>query len=52
MREVNLVNRLASNIKLDRVDVTSVNRLLYAGSFAVCERLDLMKKRKEVLPAT
>lgn len=49
IREVNLVNRVTPNLKLDRVDVTSVNRLLYAGSFVVCERLGLMKKRKKVL---
>ena len=49
MCEVNMVNKVAINIKLDQVDVTSVNKLLYACSFVVCERLGLMKKRKESL---
>ena len=48
-REVVLVNRLLSNMAGSCLDVTSVNRLLYAGSFVVCERLGLMKKRKETL---
>ena len=49
LREVHLVNRLVLNMKLDQVDVTSVNRLLYASSFVVSERLELMKKRRETL---
>ena len=48
-REVCLVNRLLSNMAGSCVDVTSLNKLLYAGSYVVCERLSLMKKRKETL---
>ena len=48
-REVGLVNRLLTNMTGSCVDVTSVNKLLYAGSYVVCERLGLMKKRKETL---
>ena len=48
-REVGLVNRLLLNMTGSCVDVTSVNRLLYAGSYVVCERLGLLKKRKESL---
>ena len=48
-REVSLVNRLLSNMAGSCIDVTSVNKLLYAGSYVVCERLGLMKKRKETL---
>ena len=46
MREVSLVNRLLSNISPFCKDVSSLNKLLYAGSYVVCERLNLMNKKK------
>ena len=46
MREVKIVNSLLHNVCPDLQDVTHVNRLLYAGSFVVCERLGLMKPQK------
>ena len=48
-REVVLVNKLLENMTSLCTDVTSVNRLLYAGSYVVCERLGLLKKNRENL---
>ena len=45
-KEVNIVNGLLHNVDIGEVNVTNVNRLLYAGSYVVCERLGLMKKEK------
>ena len=42
-REVNLVNGLMHNVVFNTID--QVNKLLYAGSFVVAERLGLMRKR-------
>ena len=42
MEEVNLVNMLIPNIKFEKVNVISVNRLLYASSLVVCEELGLI----------
>ena len=49
MKEVNIVNGLLHNVYMEKVDVTSVNRLLYAGSYVVCERMGLMKSKGKVL---
>ena len=46
MREVSLVNRLLPNILPSCTDVNAVNKLLYAGSYVVCERLGFMNKKK------
>ena len=48
-REVALVNALLHNVFIPDVNVTSVNKLLYAGSYVVCERLGLFKKKVNVL---
>ena len=45
MREVSLINGLLSNVSPFCNDVSSLNKLLYAGSYVVCERLGLMKKK-------
>ena len=45
LKEVSLVNRLLGNLSLICHDVSSVNKLLYAGSYVVCERLGLMEKK-------
>jgi hypothetical protein len=42
-REVKLVNGLMHNVVVNTID--QVNKLLYAGSFVVAERLGLMRKR-------
>ena len=44
MEEVNLVNSLIDNVHIGDVNVTNVNRLSYAGSYVVCERLGYLKK--------
>ena len=44
MKEVSFVNSLLSNILPSCNDVTIFNKLLYAGSYVVCERLGLIKK--------
>lgn len=49
MREVSTVNKILDNVNVGQVDVGTVNRLIYAGSYVVCERLGLMKPRKEDL---
>jgi len=36
-------------VNVGDVNVSSVNRLIYAGSYVVCERLGLMKPKKEQL---
>ena len=41
--EVNLVNGLMHNIVVNTIE--QVNKLLYAGSFVVAERLGLMRQR-------
>ena len=43
---VSLVNGLLHNVQID-VNVSTVNRLLYAGSFVVCEKLGLIKKKSK-----
>ena len=48
-REVALVNALLHNVFIPDINVTSVNKLLYAGSYVVCERLGLFKKKVNVL---
>ena len=48
LREVTIVNRLLHNVHIEEPDVTKVNRLLYAGSYIVCERLGVLEKRKNV----
>ena len=45
-KEVSLVNGLLHNIEIDDVNVSSVNKLLYAGSLVVCERLGVVKSKK------
>ena len=47
MEEVNLVNSLIGNVFIDKPNVTNVNRLLYAGSYVVCERLGFLKKERQ-----
>ena len=42
-RDVNLVNGLMHNVVVNTID--QVNKLLYAGSFVLAERLGLMRKR-------
>ena len=48
MKEVSLVNSLLHNIARCCDNVTGVNRLLYAGSYVVCERLGVIKKKVEL----
>ncbi|MEO0683919.1 MAG: hypothetical protein AAFY76_02425, partial [Cyanobacteria bacterium J06649_11] len=35
------------NVFIDKPNVTNVNRLLYAGSYVVCERLGFLKKERQ-----
>ena len=50
MKEVSVVNCLLRNvIAIGIPDVTKANRLLYAGSFVVCERLGLLKGKRKGL---
>ena len=46
MKEVKLVNGLIHNLVEDGMGVTEMNRLLYAGSYVVCNRLGLIRKKK------
>ncbi|MEM7298655.1 MAG: reverse transcriptase domain-containing protein [Bacteroidota bacterium] len=46
MEQVNMVNSLLHNLFNECRDVTAVNRLIYAGSYVVCERLGLLNKAK------
>ena len=46
MKEVKIVNRLLPNVELNPASVTSVNKLLYTGSYVVCEKLGMLKKKK------
>ena len=46
MVEVEMVEGVMHNILSESMSVTDVNRLLYAGSYVVALRLDLMKERK------
>ena len=48
-KQASIVNGLLHNIFIDNVDVSSVNKLLYAGSYVVCERLGLLKAKKQVM---
>lgn len=48
MKEVTVVNSLLHNISEVCEDVTDINRLLYAGSYVVCERLGAIKKKVEL----
>ena len=50
MKEVKMVNKLLPNVELNPASVTSVNKLLYAGSYVVCEKLGLLKKKKGKRP--
>ena len=47
MKEVKIVNRLLPNVELNPASVTSVNKLLYTGSYVVCEKLGMLKEKKE-----
>ena len=50
MKEVSIVNSLLRNfVTIGIPDITKANRLLYAGSYIVCERLGLLKERGERL---
>ena len=50
MKEVSIVNSLLRNfVAIGLPDITKANRLLYAGSYVVCERLGLLKERGEKL---
>ena len=44
-KETSLVNCLLHNVVVEDICVTTVNKLLYAGSFVVRERLGLFTKR-------
>ena len=46
IKEVRMVDGLLHNLISDEMNLTQVNRLLYAGSYVVAERLGLMKKRR------
>ena len=50
-KEVKLVNNLLHNVCPDLENVTAVNNLLYAGSFIVCERMGLVKPKKQIKKA-
>ena len=47
MKEVRLINSLMHNIISENMGVDDVNRLLYAGSFVVAERLGLFRQEKK-----
>jgi len=49
MKEVSLVNNMLHNVDVGEVNVSTLNRLIYAGSYVVCERLGLMKPKKNHL---
>ncbi|XP_066934090.1 uncharacterized protein [Clytia hemisphaerica] len=50
MKEVSIVNSLLRNfVAIGIPDITKANRLLYAGSYIVCERLGLLKEKGEKL---
>ena len=46
MKEVKMINGLLQNLVQDNMTVTEVNRLLYTGSFVVCDRLGLIRKNR------
>ena len=46
MKEVKMINGLLQNLAQDNMTVTEVNRLLYTGSFVVCDRLGLIRNNK------
>ena len=46
MNEVSVVNSLLLNVARCCDDVTDVNTLLYAGSYVVCEKLGVIKKKQ------
>ena len=48
MKEVSIVNSLLRNfVAIGLPDITKANRLLYAGSYIVCERLGVLKNKGE-----
>lgn len=50
MKEVSIVNSLLRNfVAIGIPDITKANRLLYAGSYVICERLGVLKSRGERL---
>ena len=50
MKEVSIVNSVLRNlVTIGIPDVTKANRVLYAGSYVVCERLGLMKEKGQSL---
>ena len=51
LKEVCVINSLLHNVDVGEVNVSSVNRLIYAGSYVVCERLGLMKQNKKHIPS-
>ena len=48
-KEISLVNGLLPNLLHLCVDATSLNRLIYAGSYVVCERLGVLGKKNKCL---
>jgi len=44
-KEVFAANNLLHNVDVGEVNVSTVNRLIYSGSYVVCERLSLMKPK-------
>jgi len=50
LKEVSIVNSLLRNfVAIGIPDISKANRLLYAGSYVVCERLGMMRDRVEKL---
>jgi len=49
MKEVCAVNELLHNVDVGEVNVSTINRLIYTGSYVLCEKLGLMKPKKEQL---